>query len=48
MDVFISPAREHLEEIAPVYYPFGGEVSRDALNDFNGPQKKIKVKYYYI
>lgn len=44
MTLFLSPARRCLTENDPVYHPFGGKLSRDALKDYSGPQRDIKVR----
>lgn len=48
MALFLSPARRCLVEDAPVYYPFGGKLSRDALQNYYGPQKEIDVRLFWL
>lgn len=42
---FISPSRRSYVENGPIYYPFGGKLSRNVLKDYKGPQnREIKAK----
>ncbi len=48
MTVLLSPARRCLDENAPMYYPFGSKLSRNALLKYKGQEKTIKVPSIFI